>query len=114
VKKAKGQQKQKGAAAEAAARPAGERKARTERAFVLDRHCREDLRWWMGTEVRVAEKALTFMEHVMRDPFSGPGKPEPLKGLASNTWSRRLTGEHRLVYIVFDDRIVFLQARYRY
>ena len=41
-------------------------------------------------------------------------KPEPLKYLASGMWSRRLTQEHRLVYLARDDRIVFLQPRYRY
>lgn len=85
-----------------------------ERACVVDRHCLEDLQWWTAHEARVATKALTLIEHVLRDPFSGPGKPEPLKGLLPNCWSRRITGEHRLVYVVFDDHIVFVQARYHY
>ncbi len=50
----------------------------------------------------------------MRMPFEGIGKPEHLKHLASGTWSRRLTQEHRIVYFVSDDRIDFLQARYHY
>jgi len=50
----------------------------------------------------------------MRDPFTGMGKPEPLKHLESNTWSRRLTQEHRLVYKVSDEQIDFLQARFHY
>jgi toxin YoeB len=50
----------------------------------------------------------------VRDPFAGVGKPEPLKHVAANTWSRRLTGQHRLVYRVFDDRIHFLAGRYHY
>ena len=50
----------------------------------------------------------------MRDPFSGIGKPEPLKHLATGTWSRRITQEHRLVYLVSGERIDFLQARYHY
>jgi len=50
----------------------------------------------------------------MRDPFVGIGKPEALKHLGPNVWSRRLTGEHRIVYLVRDDRIDFLQARYHY
>jgi toxin YoeB len=48
------------------------------------------------------------------DPFTGLGKPEPLKYIAANTWSRRIDLEHRLVYQVDDNRIVFLQARYHY
>jgi len=50
----------------------------------------------------------------MREPFSGIGKPEPLKYLGAGVWSRRITQEHRLVYLVNDDRIDFLQARYHY
>jgi len=50
----------------------------------------------------------------MRDPFTGVGKPERLKHLGPDVWSRRLTGEHRIVYLVRDDRIDFLQARYHY
>lgn len=54
------------------------------------------------------------MKEVMRTPFTGTGKPEPLKALGANVWSRRITQEHRLVYTVYDDRIDFLQARYHY
>ena len=50
----------------------------------------------------------------MRDPFTGIGKPEPMKYLDSDAWSRRLTQEHRIVYLVSDNRIDFLQARYHY
>ena len=50
----------------------------------------------------------------MRDPFAGIGKPEPLKHLGPNVWSRRLTAEDRVVYLVRDDRIDFLQGRYHY
>lgn len=50
----------------------------------------------------------------MRDPFIGIGKPEPLKYMPANTWSRRLTQEHRVVYLVRETRIDFLQARYHY
>lgn len=50
----------------------------------------------------------------MKDPFTGIGKPEKLKYLGSDVWSRRLTEEHRIVYVVSKDRIEFLQARYHY
>lgn len=75
---------------------------------------REDLRFWVETERKIALRALALVEDVMRDPFDGIGKPEPLKYLAPGTWSRRLTQEHRIVYLVSDDRIDFLQARYHY
>ncbi len=75
---------------------------------------REDLRYWVETDRKIALLALDLDEDIMRDPFSGIGKPEPLKYLAPNTWSRRLTQEHRVVYLVGDGRIDFLQARYHY
>lgn len=85
-----------------------------QRACQLDSHCLEDVRWWVDTNRKTALRVLSLMEAVLRDPFGGTGKPEPLKGLAPNTWSRRITEEHRLVYVVLDDRVVFVQARYHY
>lgn len=74
----------------------------------------QDLRYWLAEDRRVALRALDLMEATLRDPFRGIGKPEPLKYLGSGTWSRRLTQEHRLVYLVTADRVHFLQARYHY
>ena len=75
---------------------------------------REDLRHCVETDRRVALRVLELIEATMRDPFGGIGKPEPLKYLAAGTWSRRITQEHRLVYLVSGKRIDFLQARYHY
>ncbi|MDZ7288408.1 MAG: Txe/YoeB family addiction module toxin [candidate division KSB1 bacterium] len=75
---------------------------------------REDLRYWVETDRKVALRAFDLIEAIMRDPFAGIGKPEPLKYLATGAWSRRLTDEHRIVYVVSADRIDFLQARYHY
>jgi toxin YoeB len=74
----------------------------------------EDLRYWVETNRKTALRVLELVDAVLRDPFGGIGKPEPLKYLAAGTWSRRITQEHRLVYLVNDDRIDFLQARYHY
>lgn len=74
----------------------------------------EDLRHWVETDRRVALRALDLIEAVISDPFGGIGKPEPLKYLLAGSWSRRLTQEHRIVYLVSDERIDFLQARYHY
>jgi toxin YoeB len=81
---------------------------------VLQPECREDLRYWVETDRRVALRAFDLMDAIRRDPFVGIGKPEPLKYLGAGIWSRRLTDEHRIVYVVSDDRIDFLQARYHY
>jgi toxin YoeB len=84
------------------------------RLSVFDPNFREDLAYWIQEDRKVALKALRLVEAVLRDPFSGEGKPEPLKGLGAGVWSRRITREHRLVYLVKGDRIHFLQARYHY
>jgi toxin YoeB len=86
-----------------------------QRATVFQPEFREDLRYyWVETDRKVALRAFDLIEAIARDPFSGIGKPEPLKYLTSGAWSRRLTQEHRIVYLVRDDRIDFLQARYHY
>jgi len=74
----------------------------------------QDLRFWVKSERSIAVRVLDLVEAVMRDPFEGPGKPEPLKYLLAGCWSRRVTQEHRLVYRVTDEAIDFLQARYHY
>ncbi len=84
------------------------------RIAVFQPEFREDLRFWVETDRKTALRAFDLIEAVMRDPFAGLGKPEPLKYLAPGIWSRRLTQEHRLVYLVRDERIDFLQARYHY
>lgn len=89
-------------------------KAKTEREAVFHPEFRDDLRYWVETERRTALRAFDLIEDILRDPFSGIGKPEPLKYLAPNTWSRRLTQEHRIVYLVGEKSIDFLQARYHY
>jgi len=74
----------------------------------------QDLKHWVETDRRTALRVFALIEAIMRDPIRGIGKPEPLKYLAPGVWSRRLTQEHRVVYLVRDDRIDFLQARYHY
>jgi toxin YoeB len=75
---------------------------------------REDLRFWTKMDRKVALHLLELAEAVLRDPFNGIGKPEPLKFALAGCWSRRITQEHRLVYRVSATRIDFLQARYHY
>ena len=74
----------------------------------------EDLRFWVETDRKLAIRVFDLIEAILRDPFIGIGKPEPLKYLTPGAWSRRLTQEHRIVYLVRDDQIDFLQARYHY
>jgi toxin YoeB len=74
----------------------------------------QDLRFWVKNERSVALRVLDLVDAVMRDPFEGPGKPEPLRYVLSGCYSRRVTQEHRLVYRITDEAVDFLQARYHY
>jgi toxin YoeB len=74
----------------------------------------EDLKYWVKNDRKTALRVIKLIEDILRDPFAGIGKPEPLKYLSPGTWSRRITQEHRIVYLVRDERIDFLQARYQY
>ena len=87
---------------------------KTVRDAVFHPEFREDFKYWVKTDRKIALRVLELVEAIMRDPFQGIGKPEPLRYLAAGAWSRRLTQEHRIVYLVSDDRIDFLQARYHY
>jgi toxin YoeB len=74
-----------------------------------------DLRWWYRTDSKKADKILDLVADILDgNPFQGIGKPEPLKYIEVNTWSRRIDLEHRLVYQVKENCIYFLQARYHY
>lgn len=85
-----------------------------ERVAVCHPEFLEDLQYWIQTDRRTAKRLLELVQAALKDPFDGIGKPEPLKYLGSDICSRRLTQEHRCVYLVGHDRIVFLQGRYHY
>ena len=84
------------------------------RILIFDPDFLEDLSHWVATDRKIALHILELVESIRRDPFTGIGKPELLRHLGSGVWSRRITQEHRLVYRVKDDRILFAQARYHY
>ncbi len=84
------------------------------RVAVIQDECLQDLRFWVDTNRKMALRVLDLMEAVLREPFAGVGKPEHLKHVGGNVWSRRINEADRLVYEVFEDRIEFLQARYHY
>ena len=75
---------------------------------------REDLEFWVKTDRKTALRGFKIIEDVTRNPFEGIGKPEPLRFLGPGVWSRRLTQEHRVVYVVSDSRVDFVQCRYHY
>lgn len=85
-----------------------------QREAVFHPEFREDLQHWVETDRKTALRALKLIEAILRDPFGGIGKPEPLRFGLAGAWSRRLTEEHRIVYLVSSGRVDFLQARYHY
>ena len=87
---------------------------KSKRVAVFHSEFREDLLFWIKSDRNTAIRVLDLVEAVVRDPFQGPGKPEPLKYVLAGCWSRRVTQEHRLVYRVSDAAVDFLQARYHY
>lgn len=84
------------------------------RDLVFDLRFLEDLTFWVDTNRKTALRLLSIMEEIRRNPFEGTGKPERLKYQDVNVWSRRPTQTDRIVYLVSEDRIEFLQARYHY
>jgi toxin YoeB len=74
----------------------------------------EDLAWWVEQDRSKALRIIKLIKDVQRDPFHGAGKPEPLKRDFAGCWSRRIDGEHRLVYQVTESKIRILACRYHY
>jgi len=74
----------------------------------------DELTNWRQLDPKIAGRIDKLLEDVARDPFRGIGKPEHLKHRAPNLWSRRITDEHRLVYLVDQGKITFLQCRFHY
>lgn len=74
----------------------------------------EDYLYWQGNDKKTLRRVNQLLRDTLRDPFEGIGKPEPLKYGAEGAWSRRITQEHRLVYMVAGGDLVILQARYHY
>lgn len=87
---------------------------KSERTAIFEPEFLDDLRFWAEADRRTALRILDLVEAVLRDPFQGPGKPEPLRHLLAGCWSRRITQEHRMVYRVSGEVLYFLQARYHY
>ncbi|MDH6112608.1 toxin YoeB [Kitasatospora sp. MAP12-15] len=74
----------------------------------------EDYTSWLKSDRKMLARINKLIEDARRDPFAGIGKPEPLKYHLAGAWSRRIDDEHRLVYLVTDEEIIILAARYHY
>ncbi len=74
----------------------------------------EDYLYWQKTDKKILTKINDLLKDIARNPFSGKGKPEPLKYKYSGFWSRRIDGEHRLIYQATDDAILIAKYRFHY
>jgi toxin YoeB len=74
----------------------------------------DDYLYWQKTDKKVLQRVNDLIKECLRTPFTGIGKPEPLKGNFGGNWSRRITDEHRLIYCIKEDRLHILQCRYYY
>ena len=74
----------------------------------------EDLTYWVKTDRKKAERILRLIDEMMRNPFRGSGKPEPLRSNLAGCWSRRIDQTHRIVYKVEGDAVIVLACRYHY
>ena len=74
----------------------------------------DDYLYWQKNDRKMVERNNKLIQDVLREPFSGLGKPEPLKHALSGFWSRRITDEHRMVYRIEADALLLAQLRYHY
>ncbi|MEP7218134.1 MAG: Txe/YoeB family addiction module toxin [Bacteroidota bacterium] len=89
-------------------------RAPVKRVAVLMSGFPEEFRQWVTTDPKTATRILDLIDSCLTTPFAGIGKPESLKYLGPDIWSRRVTGDHRLVYVVKHEQIDFLMCRYHY
>jgi toxin YoeB len=82
--------------------------------LVFSREAWEEYLYWQQTDPQILKRINQLMRDTMRDPYRGIGKPEPLKQALQGYWSRRITGEHRLVYRVVKGDLWIAQLRYHY
>ena len=74
----------------------------------------QDYMFWQSSDRATLKRINRLLDDIVRDPFSGIGKPDQLRHALAGAWSRRIDEEHRLVYLVDGDDVVILQARYHY
>lgn len=81
---------------------------------VFTSHGCDDYKHWLRADRQILKRINRLIDDALRDPTEGIGKPESLKHMLAGAWSRRITDEHRLAYVVDDEDLVILQARFHY
>jgi len=74
----------------------------------------EDYLYWQKTDKKLVKRINDLIKEITRTPYTGTGKPEPLKHALSGFWSRRINDEHRIVYKIADGEVLIAQLRYHY
>jgi toxin YoeB len=74
----------------------------------------EDYLYWQRTDAKIISRINLLLKEIMRNPYAGVGKPEPLKHALQGYWSRRINAEHRIVYKRAGNQILIPQLRYHY
>ena len=82
--------------------------------LVFTPHAWDDYTHWQNTDRAMLKRINRLLDDALRDPTTGIGKPEPLRHVLAGCWSRRISEEHRLVYLIDGDDLVILQAHYHY
>ena len=70
--------------------------------------------YWQKIDKNKIKRINLLVKDILRNPFTGLGKPEPLKHQYQGFWSRRIDHEHRLVYIIIEDNLIIAQCRFHY
>ncbi len=84
------------------------------RELVFSKQAWEDYQHWLAVDLKRVRRVNQLIKEILREPFSGIGKPEPLKHIFQGWWSRRIDGEHRIVYKIAGDQLWIAQLRYHY
>ena len=82
--------------------------------IIFSEHAWEDYLYWQRSDKKILRRINILIKEIMRVPFQGMGKPEPLKHALSGYWSRRINDEHRIVYKITEEAIQIAQLRYHY
>jgi toxin YoeB len=81
---------------------------------VFDKKAFKDYENWEKTDPKIFIKIKELVKDILRDPFDGIGKPEPLKYKFKGFWSRRINDEHRLVYKITENEVIIISCKYHY
>lgn len=84
------------------------------RELVFSKQAWDDYQHWLATDLKQVRRINQLIKEITREPFGGIGKPEPLKHVLQGWWSRRIDGEHRIVYRIAGDQLWIAQLRYHY